>query len=97
MDEMPVWSDMVSQTTVDHVGKRTITMKITGHEKCCVSVCLAEKAYGTKLKPFVVFKGAKREVADLNIEFKTKAVVAISENAWMNTELTDDWTNTVIL
>ena len=96
MDETPVWSDMVSQTTVDRVGKRTITMKTTGHEKSCVSVCLAAKVDGTKLKPFVVFKGAKREVADLNKEFKTKAVVASSENAWMNRELTVDWTNTVL-
>ena len=54
MGETPVWSDMVSQTTVDRVGKRTITMKTTGHEKCRVSVCLAAKADGTKLKPFVV-------------------------------------------
>ena len=96
MDETPVWSDMVSQTTVDRVGKRTITMKTTGHEKSRVSVCLAAKADGTKLKPFVDFKGAKREVADLNKEFKTKAVVASSENAWMNRELTVDWTNTVV-
>ena len=38
MDETPVWSDMVTQTTVDRVGKRTITMKTTGHEKCRVSL-----------------------------------------------------------
>ena len=47
MDETPVWSDMVSQTTVNRVGKRTITMKTTGHEKCRVSDCLAEKVEGT--------------------------------------------------
>ena len=48
------------------------------------------------MKPFVAFNGVKRNVADLNKEFKTKAVAASSENAWMNTELTVDWTNTVL-
>ena len=63
MDETPVWSDMVSETTVDTTGKKTVTLKSTGHEKSRVSVCLAAKADGTKLKPLVVFKQAKREVA----------------------------------
>ena len=80
IDKTPVWSDMVSEITVNHVGKRTITMKTTGLEKCRVSVCVAAKADGTKLKPFDEFKGAKREVADPNKEVKTKAQVVISEN-----------------
>ena len=78
---------MVSETTIDATGKKTITLKTTAHEKSRVSVCLAAKADGTKLKPMVVFKGAKREVAALNQEFKRRAVVATSGNAWMNTEL----------
>ena len=63
MDETPAWCDMVSETTIGAVGKKTITLKMTSHEKARVSVCLAAKADGTKLKPMVVFKGAKRESA----------------------------------
>ena len=96
MDETPVWCDMISETTIDKTGKRSITLKTTGHEKARVSVCLAAKADGTKLKPMVVFKGAKREVAALTQEFKHKAVVATSDNAWMNTELTQVWINSVL-
>ena len=59
MDETPVWCDMISETTVDTHGKKTITLKSTGHEKAQVSVCLAAKADGTRLKPMVVFKGGK--------------------------------------
>ena len=70
MDETPVWCDMVAETTIDAVGKKSITLKTTGHEKPRVSVCLATKADGTKLKSMVVFKGAKRESAALNEEFK---------------------------
>lgn len=96
MDETPVWSDMVSQTTVDGCGKKTITMKSTGHEKSRVSVCLAAKADGTKLKPMIVFKGAVRETKVLSEEFKSKAVIASSPNAWMNTELTHVWVDKVL-
>ena len=51
---------------------------------------------GTKLKPMVVFKGAKRDVAALSQEFKHKAVVATLDNTWMNTELTRVWINSVL-
>lgn len=87
---------MRHETTIDATGKKTITLKTTGHEKSRVSVCLAAKADGTKLKPMVVFKGAKREVAALNQEFKRRAVVATSANAWMNTELTKVWIDSVL-
>ena len=49
-----------------------------------VSVCLAAKADGTKLKPFIVFPGAKRETKQLNEEFKNKCFVASSVYRWMN-------------
>ena len=55
MDETPVWCDMLSEKTVDANGKKSITLKSTSHEKAGVSVCLAAKAGGTKLKPMVVF------------------------------------------
>ena len=96
MDETPVWSDIVSETTVDTTRKKTITLKATAHEKNRVSVCLAAKADGTKLKPMIVFKGAKREVAALHQEFKSQAYIASSSNAWMNTELTNQWVNYVL-
>ena len=85
MDETPVWSDLVSQTTVDACGKKTITMKTTGHKKSRVSVCLAARADGTKLKPMIVFKGAVRERKFLSQKFKGQAVIASSPNGWMET------------
>ena len=96
MDETAIWSDMLSGTTVDTKGKKDIPLKTTGHEKVRVSVCLTAKADGTRLKPFIVFGGAKRECKTLNDEFKTKCVVASSPNAWMNEELTLDFIRSVI-
>ena len=80
MDETPFWADIVSDTTVDVTRKKTVTVKTTGHEKSRVSVCLAAKADGTKLPPFIVFKSAKREVAAMDKEFKG-CHIASSPNA----------------
>ena len=49
-----------------------------------VSVCLATKADRTKLKPFFVFRAAKRKSKSLDKEFKSYCVVKSSGNAWMN-------------
>ena len=96
MDETPVWDDMVSATTVDNVGAASIDLKTTGHEKVMVTVCLSARADGTKLKPYIVFRGAKREVKRLNEDFKHKCVIATSSNAWMNEELTLNWAKNVL-
>ena len=50
---------MVSDTTVDNSGTNTVTVKSTGYEKSCVSVCLAAKADGTKIPPVIVLKNTK--------------------------------------
>ena len=96
MDETPVGSDKITSSTVEQVGKKTVTMKSTGHEKSRISVCLTAKGDGTKLKPFIVFKGGKRDVDALNKEFHGKCVVVSSQNGWMNTELTNVWVDKVL-
>ena len=63
MDETAVWSDMVGNTTVNATGSKDIPLKSTGNEKVRVTVCLTAKADGTRMKPFIIFQGAKREVA----------------------------------
>ena len=94
MDE-PV-ADMVSDMTVEKTGARTVTMKSTGHEKVQVSVCLTAKSDGTKLKPFIVFKGAKRDSKALNEQYRLRCVVASTPNGWMNTDLTQEFVKTVL-
>ena len=96
MDEAPVWMDMVSDTIVDKTGARTVTMKSTSHEKCQVPVCLTANGDGSKLKPFIVFKNAKRETKTLNDEFKTRCVIVTSSSGWMNDDLTIEYTKKVL-
>ena len=88
MDKTSVWNYMVSNTTINKPGTKSVCLKTTWHEKCMVSVCSAAKSDGTKLKPFVVFRAVKRESKSLDKEFKSRCVVKSSGNAWMNEELT---------
>ena len=57
---------MVTDTTVESVGKNDIPMKTTGREKVRTSVCLAAKGDGTKMKGFIVFANAKGEAKALH-------------------------------
>ena len=56
MDKISIWNDMVSNTTINKQGAKSVCLKTTGYEKCMVSICLAARADRTKLKPFVVFR-----------------------------------------
>ena len=82
---------MVSETTVEATSAKDVPMKSTRYEKVRVSVCLAAKLDGTKLKPFIVFGAAKRESKSVHGEYKRQCSVASSSNAWMNEELTLRW------
>ena len=88
MDETPIWADMPSATTVDSRGVHAVTIKTTGHEKNRLAVCLAVKADGTKMKPYMVIPAAKvkKELASI-----PGVVVAATRNGWMNENLTSDW------
>ena len=48
------------------------------------------------MKPMIVFKGGKREVTRLREEFKQQAVIATSENGWMDSTLTHEWVESVL-
>ena len=92
MDETPIWADIPSATTVDMKGSKVVPIKTTGHKKQCITVCLAVKADGTKIKPFVVLPSLKvrPKVAAIN-----GAIVKCSKNGWMNDELTAQWVDEV--
>ena len=44
MDETAVWFDMLSSTTVDKRGAKSVALKTTGHEKSHLTVMLAANA-----------------------------------------------------
>jgi hypothetical protein len=95
MDETACWMDMPADTTVEFRGAQSVSVKTTGHEKNHFTVVLTAKADGTKLKPFIVFKGqGTRLIKDLSTI--PGVVVRFSKNGWMNDSLTIEYLKTII-
>lgn len=85
MDETAVWFDMVGSTTAEERGARSVQLQTTGHEKNHLTVVLSARADGSRLKPYIVFKGAVRDVKAMQT---IGVVIASSKNGWMNDALT---------
>ena len=95
MDETACWMDMPADTTVDLSGARSISLKTTGHEKDHYTVILKAKADGTKLKPYVVFKGKGTRLLK-ELSTIPGIIVRFSPNGWMNDSLTIDYLRTIV-
>ncbi|XP_037617888.1 uncharacterized protein LOC119483644 [Sebastes umbrosus] len=81
MDETAVCFDDTAPHTTD----------AKGHKKNHLTVVLAATADGTKLKPFIVFRGASMQQQQLS-----GAVVNASVNGWMSDALTAHWLQSVV-
>ena len=82
--------DIPSDTTAALSGEHSMPLKSTGHEKSHFTVILTARANGTKMKPFVVFKG-KGTILLKELERIPGIIVRFSSNEWMNDELTIDY------
>ena len=71
---------MPGETTVTRTGEWSVSIQTMVH-KGRFTVILTAKADGTKLKPFVVFKGV-RPIAEL--QRVRGVVVTMSRNGWVN-------------
>jgi hypothetical protein len=69
---------MLAQTTVEHVGTKSIPIKTTGHEKARVTIVLCAMASGRKIPPLIVFKGVRMERGVDQVAGKLKLVGHIS-------------------
>ena len=87
MDETPMNFDMVSNSTVDVKGTKTILIKTTGHEKSSFTVVLACIANGEKLRPMVIFK--RKTLPKL--KFPSGVFVHVHEKGWMDEEGVKLW------
>lgn len=90
-DEVPVYFDMPRNYTVSAKGEKQITIKTTGYEKARVTVMLSITADGNKLPPYVILnrKTIPKE------EFCKDVIVRAQPNAWMTSDLMDDWLRSV--
>ncbi len=79
MDKTAVWLHMVSPTTTDTQGAKSVALKTLGYEKSHLTVILAAKADGTKLRPYIVFRWAVSEVKGIQQQISS-AVITTSVN-----------------
>ena len=79
MDEKAVWHEMISNTTVTDKGEKSVVLKTTGHVKSKVTVTLAVKAKGDKLKPYIVFSGHKRKFQNFKKDSAIKVAATSSQ------------------
>ena len=95
MDETACWMDMPGDTTIAPTGSRSVPLKTSGHEKDHFTVILTAKANGTKLKPYVVFKG-KGTWLIKSLQLIPEIIVRFSSNGWMNDKLTIDYLHSIL-
>lgn len=53
-DELGLWVDAPPETTIEEIGAREVAVRTTGHERMRITVLLAARADGRKLKPAVL-------------------------------------------
>ena len=87
-DETAVSFDPVANSTIEKVGAKRVPLLSTGHLKSKVTVMLAAKADGRKLKPFIVLKGKRipKELTDFR-----DGEIFMSESGWMTENATIEW------
>ena len=91
-DETPVYLDSPYNYCIAKKGTQTITIKTLGRETARLTVLLTIAANGTKLKPFIIFKGKEETRLYQNLQkFKQvqdgSIVIYTLDTAWMNTNL----------
>ena len=78
-----------------HHSSTTVPVKSRGHEKSHFTVILTARANGTKMKPFVAFKGKGTWLVK-ELEQVPGIVVQFSTNGWMNDVLTIDYLHIIV-
>ena len=97
IDETNADFDQPAKTTLSRPGERTIRIASTGSSGRC-TVLLGVTLDGSKLPPFIVFKGSRsgriiREVTQGAAEFgyPSDCVYTVQPKAWVNQEVMLEW------
>ena len=82
IDEKAMWHNMISNAAVTDKGAKSVVLKTAGYGKSKVTVPLAAKANGDKLKPYIVFPGHKPEVQKLKKDPAIKSFLCVINHKW---------------
>ncbi|RQM30904.1 hypothetical protein B5M09_013311 [Aphanomyces astaci] len=92
MDETPEYFEPKVHTTISQKGATTVSARVCStHNR--VSVCLVVTATGTKLPPYVVFKGVPGARIDASLEkfLPANVFACCQKNAWPDDPTTEVW------
>lgn len=100
MDETPIYWDMPMATTIASTGSSTVHLRRTHSETARISVLLTIAADGTKLPPYLIFKGkadgriATREFREPG-RYPSGVVLACQPNAFNDEQNMMKWLHAV--
>ena len=97
MDQTPIFFSMVPNTTLNHVGDRSVNVRSSSGSTMRVTVALTVTAAGGLLPPMFVFKAkpgcrVQRELRN----FPEGAVYTVQHNAWMDESVMLQWVDRVL-
>lgn len=101
MDQTPLNFSLEDGTTLHLQGEKTVTIRSTGGSKSRTTVSLTVAADGTKLKPFVIFKGTvngrivKKEFP--HNPYRNDMVLVCQPNAYQDDENMMAYVNAVLV
>lgn len=100
MDETPVPFSLTPRKTLSQVGVRTVGIRRSGNSTTRCTAALTVAADGTKLKPFVIFKGKKNGRIDKTelptYENQENVCYNVQDNAWMNQQSMNNYIDSVL-
>ena len=94
-DEYPIWYDNISNSTVEKIGCKEVSVRSIGHTKIPLTVLLSAMDDGTKLKPYILL-ARKRHVPELVKKFGSKAILVFQGTNGMNQAIMEDYLDRVI-
>ena len=99
IDETNIYFDMVGSSTLETMGRRTISIKSSGSSNRCTAL-LGVTMDGTKLPPFIIFKGKEtgrviKEFTSEKHDYATSVFYTVQEKAWVDTRIFLEWVEKV--
>ena len=101
-DEIPLYLEMFDTCTIDIKGHKEIIINTKNNEEKRITVLLTICGDGSKLSPFIIFKGKKdknidEELKDNKYVSQGKIYAYTQENSWLDKDLFLKWYNKVFL
>ena len=89
MDEMPIFFNMVPNSSFAKKGSKLVTVRTSGCEKKHVVIAITIVACGDILPPMIIFPGKSDH--SINLTVRDNPCIATQEKAWIDEHLMIVW------